>query len=38
LHDMEGYSHDEIAGMLGRAPGTVRAQLWKARQMLNHGR
>ena len=34
LHDMEGYSHDEIAQMLGRASGTVRAQLWKARQML----
>lgn len=34
LHDIEGYSHDEIAGLLGRAPGTVRAQLWKARQLL----
>ena len=34
LHDIEGYSHDEIANWLGRAPGTVRAQLWKARQML----
>jgi len=34
LHDIEGYSHDEIAGLLGNAPGTVRAQLWKARQML----
>lgn len=34
LHDIEGYSHDEIAGLLHRAPGTVRSQLWKARQML----
>jgi RNA polymerase sigma-70 factor (ECF subfamily) len=34
LHDIEGYSHDEIAGLLHRAPGTIRAQLWKARQML----
>ena len=35
LHDIEGYSHDEIASLLGNAPGTVRAQLWKARQMLS---
>jgi RNA polymerase sigma-70 factor, ECF subfamily len=34
LHDIEGYSHDEIAGLLGRASGTVRSQLWKARQTL----
>ena len=34
LHDIEGYSHDEIASLLGNAPGTVRAQLWKARQLL----
>jgi RNA polymerase sigma-70 factor (ECF subfamily) len=34
LHEIEGYSHDEIAAMTGRAPGTVRAQLWKARQLL----
>jgi RNA polymerase sigma-70 factor (ECF subfamily) len=34
LHDIEGFSHDEIAKLLGNAPGTVRAQLWKARQML----
>ena len=34
LHEIEGYSHDEIATMTGRAPGTVRAQLWKARQLL----
>ena len=35
LHDIEGYSHDEIASLLGNAPGTVRAQLWKARQLLS---
>jgi RNA polymerase sigma-70 factor (ECF subfamily) len=34
LHDIEGYSHDEIAQLLGRASGTIRAQLWKARQIL----
>jgi len=35
LHDMEGYSHDEIASFLGRASGTVRSQLWRARQLLS---
>jgi RNA polymerase sigma-70 factor (ECF subfamily) len=34
LHDMEGYSHDEIAQMTGIAPGTARAQLWRARRAL----
>lgn len=34
LHDMEGYSHDEIAQMTGIAPGTSRAQLWRARRTL----
>lgn len=34
LHDMEGYSHDEIAHMTGIAPGTARAQLWRARRAL----
>jgi RNA polymerase sigma-70 factor, ECF subfamily len=34
LHDVEGYSHDEIAVMTGRAPGTIRAQLHRARQLL----
>jgi RNA polymerase sigma-70 factor, ECF subfamily len=34
LHEIEGYSHDEIAAMTGRASGTVRAQFWKARQLL----
>jgi RNA polymerase sigma-70 factor (ECF subfamily) len=34
LHDVEGYSHDEIAGMTGLAAGTIRAQLHRARQLL----
>jgi RNA polymerase sigma-70 factor (ECF subfamily) len=34
LHDVEGYSHDEIAQMTGIAPGTARAQLWRARRAL----
>lgn len=34
LHDVEGYSHDEIARMTGIAPGTSRAQLWRARRQL----
>jgi RNA polymerase sigma-70 factor (ECF subfamily) len=34
LHDLEGYSHDEIAAMTGIAPGTSRAQLWRARRHL----
>jgi RNA polymerase sigma-70 factor, ECF subfamily len=34
LHDMEGYSHDEIAQMTGTAAGTARAQLWRARRTL----
>lgn len=34
LHDMEGYSHDEIATLMGVAPGTVRGQLHRARTLL----
>jgi RNA polymerase sigma-70 factor, ECF subfamily len=34
LHDIEGYQHDEIAAMSGIAPGTVRAQLHRARRLL----
>lgn len=33
LH-LEGYSHDEIAQMIGIAAGTARAQLWRARRTL----
>ena len=34
LHDIQGYSHDEIAQMTGTAAGTARAQLWRARRHL----
>jgi RNA polymerase sigma-70 factor (ECF subfamily) len=34
LHDRQGYSHDEIAQMMGIAPGTARAQLFRARRAL----
>jgi RNA polymerase sigma-70 factor (ECF subfamily) len=34
LHDIEGYSHAEIAGSLGIAEGTARAHLFRARQLL----
>ena len=34
LHDIEGYSHDEISQMTGIAPGTARAQLFRARRAL----
>ncbi len=34
LHDIHGYSHEEIAQMTGIAPGTSRAQLWRARRAL----
>ena len=34
LHEIEGYSHEEVAGMTGLATGTLRAQLHRARQLL----
>lgn len=34
LHDVEGYKHEEIAGMTGVAVGTVKAQLHRARRLL----
>jgi RNA polymerase sigma-70 factor (ECF subfamily) len=34
LHDVHGYSHEEIAAMTGIAAGTARAQLWRARRTL----
>jgi RNA polymerase sigma-70 factor (ECF subfamily) len=34
LHDVEGYSHDEIATLMDVAPGTVRGQLHRARTLL----
>lgn len=34
LYEIEGYSHKEIAEMLGCSPVTVRTQLFKAKQAL----
>jgi RNA polymerase sigma-70 factor (ECF subfamily) len=34
LHDVEGRTHEEIAAMLGLAPGTSKAQLHRARRLL----
>jgi RNA polymerase sigma-70 factor, ECF subfamily len=34
LHDVEGYRHEEIAGMLGINPGTSKSQLHHARMAL----
>jgi RNA polymerase sigma-70 factor (ECF subfamily) len=34
LHDIEGYSHREIAEMLGIAEGTSKAQLHRAKKLL----
>lgn len=34
LHDVEGYTHREIAAKLGIAEGTTKAQLHRARKLL----
>ena len=34
LHDIEGYSHEEVAGMLGYSLGNSKSQLHKARKRL----
>ena len=34
LHDVEGYTHDEIGEVLGVAPGTSKSQLFKARAKM----
>lgn len=34
LHDIEGYTHEEIAKLLGVATGTSKAQLFHARRAL----
>jgi RNA polymerase sigma-70 factor (ECF subfamily) len=34
MHDVEGYTHDEIARMTGRAEGTSKALLHRARRAL----
>jgi RNA polymerase sigma-70 factor (ECF subfamily) len=34
LHDIEGYTHEEIGDLLGIAPGTSKSQLFRARRTL----
>lgn len=34
LHDVEGYTHDEIGTLMGIAPGTSKAHLHRARHLL----
>jgi len=34
LHDVEGYTHDEIGNLLGVDPGTSKSQLFRARRQL----
>lgn len=34
LHDVEGYTHEEIGEALGVAPGTSKSQLFKARAKM----
>lgn len=34
LHDVQGYTHAEIAGLLGIAPGTSKSQLARGRRAL----
>lgn len=34
MHDVEGFTHDEIGDMLGIAPGTSKSQLFKARAKM----
>ncbi len=34
LHDVEGFQHEEIAGLAGIAVGTSKAQLHRARRLL----
>jgi RNA polymerase sigma-70 factor (ECF subfamily) len=34
LHELQGYSHGEIAALTGVAAATIRAQLFRARRRL----
>ncbi len=36
LYEVEGYSHEEIAGMMNISPGTSRANLSRAKKMLRY--
>ena len=34
LHDVEGYTHEEIGALLGMPPGTAKSHLHRARRLL----
>jgi RNA polymerase sigma-70 factor (ECF subfamily) len=34
LHDVEGFRHHEVAGLLGISEGTSKSQLFRARELL----
>jgi len=34
MHDMEGYTHQEIATAMNAPVGTIKARLFRARQKL----
>ena len=34
MHDVEGYTHDEIARLVGIEPGTSKSRLSRARQLF----
>jgi RNA polymerase sigma-70 factor (ECF subfamily) len=36
LHDLEGFHHEEIAGMLGTSTGTSKSQLFRARRAIRN--
>ena len=36
LHDVEGYTHEEISGLLDISAGTSKSQLFKAKEQLRH--
>ena len=36
LHDVEGYTHEEIGNVLGVTSGTSKSQLFKARSKLRN--
>ena len=36
LHDVEGYTHEEIGNVLGVTSGTSKSQLFKARAKLRN--
>lgn len=36
MHDIEGYTHEEIGAALGIAPGTSKVRLSRARKQLKH--